>query len=83
MPGAVVMLGGSGFGDKLKKKKDEEGEDMGDKPAEEMAVEALFKAMKAGKPKAGVEALKAFYDACYGDPVDDEESDSDKESDEY
>jgi hypothetical protein len=81
MPDTVLMLGGSGFGDKLKKKKEGESES-DDKPAEEMAVEALFKAMKAGKSKAGVEALKAFHDACYGKPVDDEESD-DESADEY
>lgn len=84
MAGVAIMLGGEGFKDKLKKKGEAAPED-DDKDAEVMAMEDFFKAMKSNKPKAAVEALKAWHDACYGDPVEDEAPSpgKDEDADEY
>ena len=85
--GAVVMLGGSGFGDKMKKMKDGEkpSDESDEMDAETMAAETLLKAMKKGDAKAANKALKAWHEACYGEPLDDEESSEsdDDKGDEY
>lgn len=66
------MLGGSGFKKKEPEEKPEvdvviESDDEGDYASQGQteAIKALFRAMKSGDHKAGVEALNAFND-CKG-----------------